>query len=107
MYRDIKAVKKNCTVAKQMVKDPKVRDDSDPLPQIGQLSCVLCYKMRYSRDDDVLCCCEYYNNAGERAHLLGLLCDCVEVDDAFDRLIRGEKWHQQQLKKICTILQDR
>jgi hypothetical protein len=48
--------------------------------------------MRYSRDEDVLCCCEYFNQDGDRAHLLGLLCDCVEVDDAFDRMIRWKWW---------------
>lgn len=65
------------------------------------------HTMRYSRDDDVLCCCEYLNENGERSHLLGLLCDCSEVDDAFDRFIRGDKWHQTQLRNICSVLHDR
>lgn len=40
-------------------------------------------------DDDALCCCQYVNERGQRSHLAGLLCDCQEVDDAFDRFCRG------------------
>ena len=41
-------------------------------------------------DTDPLCCCEYTNVQGERAHLCGLLCDCNEVDEAFDKVFKGE-----------------
>ena len=40
---------------------------------------------------DPLCCCEYKNLDGQRAHLCGLFCDCAELDDAVDRLISGHK----------------
>jgi hypothetical protein len=65
------------------------------------------FKMQGPGDPNILCCCEYINESGEKSHLCGLLCDCAEVDDAFDRLIRGEKWHQKQLKNICSTIHDR
>jgi hypothetical protein len=30
--------------------------------------------------EDPLCCCEYRNRRGERAHVLGLCCDCEDLD---------------------------
>ena len=42
-------------------------------------------------DTDPLCCCEYNNVHGERAHLCGLLCDCAELDDAFDKAFKGNE----------------
>ena len=44
----------------------------------------------YPQDDEsALCCCEYYNRRGERAHVLGCCCACDELDSAADRLFRG------------------
>jgi len=63
--------------------------------------------MQEINSSDLLCCCEYVNETGEKSHLCALLCDCAEVDDAFDRLIRGDKWHQKQLKNICSVIHDR
>ncbi len=37
-------------------------------------------KMAAKSMEDPLCCCEYRNRRGERAHLLGLCCDCEDVD---------------------------
>ncbi len=42
-------------------------------------------KRRY--DDDSLCCCEYINRDGRRAHLLGCLCDCSAVDELAERCV--------------------
>ena len=52
-------------------------------------------------DTDPLCCCEYTNVHGERSHLCGLLCDCNEVDDAFDKAFKGESNIKSKSIKIC------
>ena len=44
----------------------------------------------YPQDDSPLCCCEYYNRRGERAHVLACCCQCDELDGAGDRLLRGK-----------------
>lgn len=46
---------------------------------------------RFDDASDPLCCCEYYASDGSRSHLLGICCDCEELDDACDRLISG-RW---------------
>jgi len=58
-------------------------------------------------DPDPLCCCEYQNSHGERAHLLGLFCDCAELDDAVDKLISGVKIPSNRLSTILEVLEDR
>ena len=56
---------------------------------------------------DPLCCCEYVNAKGERSHLLGLLCDCAEVDDLFDRLVKGSPVPPSRGGEIMSVLEDR
>ena len=58
-------------------------------------------------DPDPLCCCEYQNSHGERAHLLGLFCDCAELDDAFDKLISGVKIPSNRMSAILEVVEDR
>lgn len=58
-------------------------------------------------DNDPLCCCEYTNVHGERAHLLGLFCDCSELDDTFDRFISGKTLPNQRFEAIATVVEDR
>lgn len=36
-------------------------------------------------DPTPLCCCEYYDSNRERRHVLECLCNCVYLDEAFDK----------------------
>ncbi len=58
---------------------------------------------------DPLCCCEYENVHGERAHLCGLLCDCAELDDMCDKIFIGQKSHvnSKNLESIFQVAEDR
>ena len=56
---------------------------------------------------DPLCCCEYKNVHGDRAHLCGLLCDCAELDDAFDKAFKGLKIPEQRGGQILEVIEDR
>ena len=58
-------------------------------------------------DQDPLCCCEYQNSHGQRAHLLGLFCDCAELDDAFDKLISRVKIPSNRTSAILQVVEDR
>merc|ERR1711976_233911 len=58
-------------------------------------------------DSDPLCCCEYKNVHGERAHLCGLLCDCAELDDAFDKAFKGLAIPEQRGGQILEVIEDR
>jgi len=58
-------------------------------------------------DNDPLCCCEYTNVQGERAHLCGLFCDCQELDDTFDRLISRTKVPEKRCEAILEVIEDR
>ena len=54
-----------------------------------------------------LCCCEYINSRGERAHLFGLFCDCTEVDDFVDRVVKGLPVSTTRNEEILATLEDR
>ena len=54
-----------------------------------------------------LCCCEYINSHGERTHLMALLCDCAELDDAVDRIIKGSPIPASRPEEIMTTIEDR
>ena len=58
-------------------------------------------------DPDPLCCCEYRNVHGERSHLCGLLCDCSELDDTFDKLFSRKKLPPNRLGAILEVVEDR
>jgi len=58
-------------------------------------------------DNDPLCCCEYTNVQGERAHLCSLFCDCQELDDTFDRLIMRAKIPEKRCEAILGVIEDR
>ena len=53
-----------------------------------------------TRDDEALCCCEYYTYQGERAHLLGLCCDCEALDSAVDGLVKGGGLRSDKVREI-------
>ena len=57
--------------------------------------------------DDPLCCCEYINSKGERSHLLALFCDCAEVDDMVDRLVKGLPVPNSRNEEIMAAIEDR
>ena len=54
-----------------------------------------------------LCCCEYWGEAGERQHLLGLCCDCEAVDRAGDALLTGGSVDTQTVRQILDTVEDR
>ena len=57
--------------------------------------------------DQPLCCCEYINSRGERAHLFGLFCDCTEVDDFVDRVVKGLPVPTTRNQEILATIEDR
>ena len=63
--------------------------------------------MRDAMVDDPLCCCEYVNAKGERSHLLALFCDCAEVDDMVDRLVKGLPVPNSRNEEIMATIEDR
>ena len=58
-------------------------------------------------DSDPLCCCEYVNVHGKRAHLCGLCCDCSELDDMFDKLLTGSRVQDQRYHDVLKVAEDR
>ncbi|KAG9469891.1 hypothetical protein GDO78_019427 [Eleutherodactylus coqui] len=63
---------------------------------------------RGGRDaDDVLCCCEYINQKGERSHLAGCLCDCEDLDQACDRWITCKSLQPEVLARVIETASDR
>lgn len=54
-----------------------------------------------------LCCCEYVNRKGERSHLLACLCDCEDIDLAFDNCINCHKVQSSTMKNITATVADR
>lgn len=62
---------------------------------------------------DPLCCCEYINENNERFHILACCCNCVDVDENFDRyfqicLEKGSKYHCVFLRLItCRGISNR
>ena len=80
-------------------------------------SVYLIFQKRHDRDktflrmdgslEQPLCCCEYINSRGERAHLFGLFCDCTEVDDFVDRVVKGLPVPNTRNEEILATLEDR
>ncbi|XP_076340252.1 palmitoyltransferase ZDHHC23-B-like isoform X4 [Tachypleus tridentatus] len=56
---------------------------------------------------NVLCCCEYVNNKGERSHLMGFCCDCEALDESFDRLITCKSVRLDSCSRIMDTVADR
>lgn len=70
-----------------------------------------------------LCCCEYYDKDHERNHILACCCNCVDLDEAFERyfcqnyfiivnklyfsLITSRNISQQHKSGVMSTLQDR
>ena len=61
----------------------------------------------YPQDDDPLCCCEYRNRHGERAHVCGCCCMCDEIDQAADGLVSGRGVGRDQIDEILKEIDDR
>ncbi|XP_069802194.1 palmitoyltransferase ZDHHC23 isoform X2 [Dendropsophus ebraccatus] len=57
--------------------------------------------------DDVLCCCEYINQKGERSHLAACLCDCEDLDEACDRWITCKSLKPEVLAGVIETASDR
>lgn len=57
--------------------------------------------------DEGLCCCEYYNNQGERTHLLACCCDCEAFDQIADRVLKCEKVPSSLVDKFIDTVIDR
>ena len=60
-----------------------------------------------SAEVEPLCCCEYYDNQGERSHLLALCCDCEALDKAVDRLVTGRYVKDDTIKEIINVVEER
>ena len=60
-----------------------------------------------TRDDEPLCCCEYLTYQGERAHLLGLCCDCEALDTAVDSLVKGGGLRADKVREILDVAEER
>merc|ERR1711915_1037139 len=60
-----------------------------------------------SAEIEPLCCCEYYDNQGERSHLLALCCDCEALDKAVDRLVTGRNVKDDTIKEIINVVEER
>ncbi|XP_071806944.1 palmitoyltransferase ZDHHC23-B-like [Asterias amurensis] len=54
-----------------------------------------------------LCCCEYMNESGDKSHLLALCCDCQEVDEACDRLLKRQTVDKDKFSKAFSVVKDR
>lgn len=61
----------------------------------------------YPQDEGPLCCCEYLNRHGERAHVLGLCCACEEIDRAADDLVHGQVPSRDRIDEALLELDDR
>ncbi|XP_058494772.1 palmitoyltransferase ZDHHC23-B [Solea solea] len=62
---------------------------------------------RRQEEDESLCCCEYVNRHGERSHVAACCCDCEDLDDAFDRLLKKEPQKPESLSKVAEVVTDR
>ncbi|KAH1009697.1 hypothetical protein HUJ04_002016 [Dendroctonus ponderosae] len=58
-------------------------------------------------DTDDLCCCEYYDLSNERNHILACLCNCVDLDEAVDNLVKGKKVSDQNKAGLTNTMRDR
>ena len=61
----------------------------------------------YPQDDGPLCCCEYLDRHGHRAHILGLCCACDEIDQFANQVLSGEKPQQDLFDEIISTIDDR
>ena len=61
----------------------------------------------YPQDDSPLCCCEYRNRHGDKAHVLGCCCACDELDSAADRLLRGKAVRRDAIDSVLQEIDDR
>ncbi|XP_072254525.1 palmitoyltransferase ZDHHC23 isoform X2 [Pyxicephalus adspersus] len=57
--------------------------------------------------DDVLCCCEYINQKGDRSHVAACLCDCEDLDEACDRWITCKSLQPEVLARVMETASDR
>ncbi|XP_041067780.1 palmitoyltransferase ZDHHC23-B isoform X2 [Carcharodon carcharias] len=58
-------------------------------------------------EDGTLCCCEYINHHGEKTHILASCCDCVDLDEACDRCLKGKSVSSQTIERITDTISDR
>jgi len=58
-------------------------------------------------DNDPLCCCEYVNRRGDRAHCLACCCECDALDQAADSLFSGRRVGNDRIDEILADLDDR
>ncbi|XP_019870371.1 palmitoyltransferase ZDHHC23 [Aethina tumida] len=54
-----------------------------------------------------LCCCEYYDRNNERNHILACLCNCEDLDEAFDSFVKGEAVPESRRRAVMGTFQDR
>ena len=66
-----------------------------------------CRREIYTQLEDPLCCCEYRNRRGERAHILQCCCACDELDQAADRLFRGQQVGKDSIDEVISEIDDR
>lgn len=64
-------------------------------------------RAHYPQSDDALCCCEYYDRHGNRAHVLQLCCACEEFDEAANRLLCGNGVGRDLVDEIVREIDDR
>lgn len=64
-------------------------------------------RIHYPQSDDALCCCEYRDRRGDRAHMLQLFCACEEIDEAANKLLSGGGLGRDQLDEIIKEVDDR
>uniref|UniRef100_A0A3Q3KMS7 Palmitoyltransferase n=1 Tax=Monopterus albus TaxID=43700 RepID=A0A3Q3KMS7_MONAL len=58
-------------------------------------------------EEETLCCCEYVNRHGERSHVAACCCDCEDLDDACDRLLKREPQKPDSLSQVAAVVTDR
>ncbi|XP_066145453.1 palmitoyltransferase ZDHHC23-B isoform X1 [Euwallacea fornicatus] len=60
-----------------------------------------------NKEDRDLCCCEYYDLSNERNHILACLCNCVDLDEAVDNLIKGHQVPEHNQVGLINTMRDR
>uniref|UniRef100_A0AAV2L3M2 VASt domain-containing protein n=1 Tax=Knipowitschia caucasica TaxID=637954 RepID=A0AAV2L3M2_KNICA len=58
-------------------------------------------------EEETLCCCEYVNEQGERSHVAACCCNCEDLDDVCDRLLKREEQKAGAFSKVTEVLTDR
>lgn len=58
-------------------------------------------------EEGVLCCCEYYNRRGVRAHCLACCCECDLLDQVVDTLVSGRRPGNDKIDEVIADLDDR